>query len=169
MDRRVRGLLCWLHGGGHENRSRRVKDIWPVRGRRHRAGMQRHKQMAALLARRERDGLTLRELSEKTGIPFGTLSWWSWRLRQEPDRRPRNPPFVEVKDSPAVQGDIVVRVADVEIAASAARTSMGYAIWSTPCGHAEPAVEHPHLRRSRGCRLSQGARRSAGRDPRRVR
>ncbi|MGE3173058.1 MAG: hypothetical protein AB7O97_10575 [Planctomycetota bacterium] len=39
--------------------------------------------MSALLARRERDGLSLRELSDRSGIPLGTLSWWSWRLRQD--------------------------------------------------------------------------------------
>lgn len=40
-------------------------------------------QMAAMLARRERDGLSLRDLAERSGIPVGTLAWWSWRLRQE--------------------------------------------------------------------------------------
>ena len=39
--------------------------------------------MAALLARREREGLSLRQLAAKTGIATGTLSWWSWRLRQD--------------------------------------------------------------------------------------
>jgi len=40
--------------------------------------------MAALLARREAEGLSLRAIAEDAGIPFGTLSWWSWRLRQDP-------------------------------------------------------------------------------------
>ena len=40
--------------------------------------------MAALLARRETEGLSLRAIAEDAGIPFGTLSWWSWRLRQDP-------------------------------------------------------------------------------------
>jgi hypothetical protein len=43
--------------------------------------MHRRKEMSALLARRERDGRSLRRLSNETGIPIGTLSWWSWRLR----------------------------------------------------------------------------------------
>ncbi|MEZ6038832.1 MAG: hypothetical protein R3F29_15235 [Planctomycetota bacterium] len=81
--------------------------------------MQRRKEMAALLARRERDGLSLRALSVETGIPFGTLSWWSWRLRQDPAHRPDVGQFVEVAVAPAVHGEVVVRVADVEIAASA--------------------------------------------------
>lgn len=81
--------------------------------------MQRRNEMAALLARRERDGLSLRALSEETGIPFGTLSWWSWRLRQEPVERSRPEQFVELTVAPAVHGEVVVRVGDVEIATSA--------------------------------------------------
>ncbi len=68
--------------------------------------------MAALLARRERDGLTLRELSEESGIPFGTLSWWSWRLRQmsEDDER-GSAAFVEVvAHSARNDGEVVVRL-----------------------------------------------------------
>jgi hypothetical protein len=38
--------------------------------------------MVALLSRREQDGLSLRRLAEESGIPIGTLAWWSWRLRQ---------------------------------------------------------------------------------------
>ena len=40
----------------------------------------------SLLRRRERDGLTYRELSEASGIPAGTLAYWSSRLRR--DARP---------------------------------------------------------------------------------
>lgn len=75
--------------------------------------------MAALLARRERDGLSLRQLSEDSGIPFGTLSWWSWRLRQGPVHRSAAEQFVELEVAPAAVGDVVVRFADVEIAAAA--------------------------------------------------
>lgn len=81
--------------------------------------MQRRNEMAALLARRERDGLSLRALSEETGIPFGTLSWWSWRLRQEPVQRSRAEQFVELEVAPVVHLEVVVRVGDVEIATSA--------------------------------------------------
>ena len=42
--------------------------------------------MAALLSRREQDGLSLRRLAEESGIPVGTLAWWSWRLRQDDGR-----------------------------------------------------------------------------------
>lgn len=62
------------------------------------------KQMAALLARRERDGLSLRELAAKTGIAAGTLSWWSWRLRQDSQEKPEDRGgFVEVVAEPAVR------------------------------------------------------------------
>jgi hypothetical protein len=52
------------------------------------AVMNRREQMSELLSRRERLGLTLRELSAETGIPTGTLGFWAWKLRQaiEPDR-----------------------------------------------------------------------------------
>jgi hypothetical protein len=39
--------------------------------------------MAALLARRDREGMSLRQLAAETGIALGTLSWWTWRLRQD--------------------------------------------------------------------------------------
>ena len=72
--------------------------------------MRRREQMAALLARRESDGLSLRALSEETGIPFGTLSWWSWRLRQVPAKGERGG-FVEVVASGARnEGEVVVRI-----------------------------------------------------------
>ena len=54
--------------------------------------------MAALLARRERDGLSLRRLAEESQIPIGTLAWWSWRLRQS-ERQSDDPGpagFVEI-------------------------------------------------------------------------
>lgn len=53
----------------------------------------RRREVAALLARRDRDGLSLAALSAETGIPVGTLSWWSWKLRQE---SPPRSGFVEV-------------------------------------------------------------------------
>jgi len=74
--------------------------------------------MAALLARRERDGLSLRELSEETGIPFGTLSWWSWRLRHDPAKAAGA--FVEVvADEVRSRRGAVIRVrGEVEIEVS---------------------------------------------------
>lgn len=53
----------------------------------------RRREIARLLYEREREGLTLRELSERSGIAVGTLSWWAWKLRHEP----REPLFAEVR------------------------------------------------------------------------
>lgn len=39
--------------------------------------------MGRLLARRDREGLTYRELAEETGVSERTLAWWSWKLRRE--------------------------------------------------------------------------------------
>ncbi|HEX6812794.1 MAG TPA: hypothetical protein VF384_14305 [Planctomycetota bacterium] len=74
--------------------------------------MRRREQMAALLARREVEGLSLRALSEESGIPFGTLSWWSWRLRQESERtRSTATPFLEVVSTDRQSdGEVVVRL-----------------------------------------------------------
>jgi len=62
--------------------------------------------MIALLARREREGLSLRELSAKTGIAAGTLSWWSWRLRHDAqeERKEADHGFVELVATPEHNG-----------------------------------------------------------------
>ena len=39
--------------------------------------------MERLLRKRERQGLTYRELSEDSGIPIPTLAWWSRKLECE--------------------------------------------------------------------------------------
>ena len=50
--------------------------------------MTRREEMRRLLVRRERQGLTFQELSEQSGIPAGTLAFWSWKLRQGTGRIP---------------------------------------------------------------------------------
>ena len=43
----------------------------------------RRRQIRRLLKLRERHGLTFPQLSVRSGIPVGTLQWWSHRLRGE--------------------------------------------------------------------------------------
>lgn len=58
----------------------------------------RRAEMERLLALREREGLTYAEAARRGGVSAGSLSWWSWRLRQGGRRgRGRNAAkFVEV-------------------------------------------------------------------------
>ena len=74
--------------------------------------MRRREEMAALFAQREKENLSLRALSRRTGIPVGTLSWWNWRLRQEPPTSAAPPSgFVElVPHEVEVAADVVVLV-----------------------------------------------------------
>ncbi len=44
--------------------------------------------MERLLRKRERQGLTYRELSEESGIPIPTLAWWSRKLECEEEEDP---------------------------------------------------------------------------------
>ncbi len=66
--------------------------------------MDRREQMRGWLDRRERQGLTFRELSDQTGVPIGTLASWAWKLRQESgDPEPvecRPSGFVELVPTP---------------------------------------------------------------------
>ena len=57
--------------------------------------MKRRREIERLFALRDRQGLTLRELADRSGIPVGTLSWWSYRLRAE-----ESAGFTEVRLSP---------------------------------------------------------------------
>lgn len=43
----------------------------------------RRREIERLFALRDAEGLTYRELSEHSGIPFGTISWWAHRRRRE--------------------------------------------------------------------------------------
>ena len=58
--------------------------------------MDRERRIRALLAERERDGLTFTELSRRSGVPAGTLGWWAGKLRRARDARSRVE-FVELK------------------------------------------------------------------------
>ena len=58
--------------------------------------------MEALLARRERLGLSWTELSRRCGLPVWKLRWWHRRLSSKPRPRKRRRSFVAVQvvDSP---------------------------------------------------------------------
>jgi hypothetical protein len=67
--------------------------------------MDRHEQMRSWLARREKRGLTFRELSLETGVPVGTLGFWAWKLRRESRADKPPSPFVELIAKPPESGD----------------------------------------------------------------
>jgi len=52
----------------------------------------RRDEIAALLAPREREGLTYEDLAAVSGLKRSTLTWWAWRLRREDRERA---PFAE--------------------------------------------------------------------------
>ena len=58
----------------------------------------RRVEMAALFALRQRERLTWRQLSSRSGIPVATLTSWQQKIHKE--ARPR-PAFVEVAAAPA--------------------------------------------------------------------
>lgn len=50
-----------------------------------------------LLERRARHGLTYREISEESGIPIPTLSYWASRQRRDEDEDESLPKFVPLE------------------------------------------------------------------------
>lgn len=48
----------------------------------------------SLLSTRDRDGTSLARLAAASGVPIGTLSYWSWRRRQRSVAG--TPPFAEL-------------------------------------------------------------------------
>jgi transcriptional regulator with XRE-family HTH domain len=67
----------------------------------------REQEMRELLELRDGAGLTVRELSEASGVPAGTLAWWSGELRRRDAMRIRAaaPDFVEVVLEAGVQDE----------------------------------------------------------------
>ena len=61
-----------------------------------------------LLAERDREGLTFSELSERSGVPIGTLQRWGRRLGRERATPAR--PFVELLSTAATSSDSGVEV-----------------------------------------------------------
>lgn len=73
---------------------------WTRSGRR--SSRRRHDpdELRRLIRRREREGLSYARLARETGIPVGTLAWWSHRVRREEsgssERSAPSSDFVEV-------------------------------------------------------------------------
>ena len=61
--------------------------------------------MRSWLTRRDKRGLTFRELSLETGVPVGTLGFWAWKLRRESRVDEAPSPFVELVAKPPESGD----------------------------------------------------------------
>ena len=59
----------------------------------------REREMRRLAAAGEREGLTLRELAARAGMPAGTLAWWRSEIRRRDAvraKREDKPVFIEV-------------------------------------------------------------------------
>lgn len=50
-----------------------------------------------IVARQERSGLTIRDFARRNGLNANTLTWWRWRLRQEPLPSPELVDFIEAQ------------------------------------------------------------------------
>lgn len=67
---------------------------------------ERRREIERLFALRDREGLSLRGLAQRSGIPFGTLSWWSHRLREEARQGEREEPAPAFSEVRVVDGDL---------------------------------------------------------------
>lgn len=69
--------------------------------------MNREREMRRLLSEREREGLTYRELSERCGVPAGTLASWAFKLRRMAEPAIE---FVELKaaEQPVSRGRVEI-------------------------------------------------------------
>lgn len=69
-----------------------------------------------LLRKRARQGLTYRELSEESGIPIPTLSWWSRKLEREVGSATAAADACELVPVEVVEDDLEEQDAVIEIA-----------------------------------------------------
>lgn len=59
-------------------------------------------QVRRWLAKRDREGLTYRELSVRVGVPANTLCQWAWRFRHESVQpAAEEPAFVQLTSAPS--------------------------------------------------------------------
>ena len=79
-----------------------------------------------LLSRRARQGLTFRELSEESGIPIPTLSYWASKQRR-------------VEEEPETQFVPVEITEDVDVGTILIETESGLRL------HIEPGFDEAHL------------------------
>ena len=64
-----------------------------------------------LLARRARHGLTFREISEESGIPIPTLSYWASKQRRDEDEDEAPAQFVPIElENDAEAGTIAIEL-----------------------------------------------------------
>ena len=56
----------------------------------------REQEMRKLLALRDSEGLTIRELAQASDTPAGTLSWWAAEIRRRDRAAVAVPDFVEI-------------------------------------------------------------------------
>ena len=78
----------------------------------------REHEIREILAAGKRDGLSVRQMAERAGMPPGTLSWWRGDLRRR-ERLRRAPPAAP-QSSPAAFVEIVVSPGGDEVSAAAA-------------------------------------------------
>lgn len=72
--------------------------------------MDRRTEVERWLALRDREGLTYRELSQRSSIPANTLTDWAWRLRRERSPQSERPPLVELVATAALANASTSRV-----------------------------------------------------------
>ncbi len=58
---------------------------------------QNREEMEALLAMRESEGLTYRELAEQSGVPIFTLNYWAMKFRKESQVDAAEPELLRVE------------------------------------------------------------------------
>lgn len=72
--------------------------------------MDRRREVQRWLSLRDRERLTYRELSARSGIPANTLAHWAWRLRREERSTRESTPFVELVSAQLQEGPASGRV-----------------------------------------------------------
>ena len=72
--------------------------------------MDRRKEIRRWLALRDRESLTYRALSQRSGVPVNTLAHWAWKLKREEEGASTARAFVEVVPRSDVATDSGARI-----------------------------------------------------------